>query len=121
MLTIIISPADVKLTSGPNGSLDWLNCGIESGGWTPPHIAIDDLVYVNLADVAWKEGSPFKPCAPYISQFEAHAGENGCTSLFVYTLLPFHLNEIIFSPCHPPRGLRYARIHMQPQDHWWWW
>lgn len=27
----------------PNGSEDWINCGMKAGGWTPPHVSFDQL------------------------------------------------------------------------------
>jgi hypothetical protein len=70
--------AKVTSITGPNGALDWLNCGIEDGGWTPPHIAVKDLKYVALDDAV---DGIFKPCKDYIEKFKAHAQENGCKSI----------------------------------------
>jgi hypothetical protein len=42
--------ASTKVTklSGPNGHIDWINCGITGGGWTPPHVEIGELITVSL-------------------------------------------------------------------------
>lgn len=59
--------------SHPNGSPDWLNCGLYSGGWTPPYVKISQLVSTT-ADMS-SEG--FSACAAYQSIFEAAANTYG--------------------------------------------
>jgi hypothetical protein len=38
--------------SGPNGALEWLNCGISksnpTSGWTPPAVKLNQVIYKNL-------------------------------------------------------------------------
>jgi hypothetical protein len=61
------------LTSGPNGSEKWLNCGVDGGGWTPPVVTMEDAVYVPLATALQDSKSPFQSCKKYLSIFEAAA------------------------------------------------
>ncbi|KZV79594.1 hypothetical protein EXIGLDRAFT_734749 [Exidia glandulosa HHB12029] len=70
------SGASHKITvdAGPNGSQDWLNCGINSpGGWNPPKVQLKDLVVVSLRDSLKDPDSPFHACGPYLSIFEKYA------------------------------------------------
>ena len=50
--------------SQPNGSEDWLNCGLNNGGWNPPYVACSDLVAVDL-----DASGVFSPCSQYIDLF----------------------------------------------------
>lgn len=68
---------DVTAKSGPNGSLDWFNCGVEGGGWTPPQMTIKDVVTKDLQAAVNEPNSPFKNCAPYISIFEQFGNQFG--------------------------------------------
>ena len=59
----------------PNGSEDWLNCGINSGGWTPPFLGLHDVKAAPLT-----ADGIFAPCADYIWAFEQYGGEFGSES-----------------------------------------
>jgi hypothetical protein len=63
--------ATVKITdtTGPNGSIDWLNRGITSGGWNPCHVSVDQVISVDLATALKSSSSPFHACAPYLDFF----------------------------------------------------
>ncbi|TDL26236.1 glycoside hydrolase family 23 protein [Rickenella mellea] len=65
----------VTATSGPNGNIDWLNCGINSGGWNPPVLGVKDIVVVELSTAIQQSGSPFKPCEPYLDLFNKYAAQ----------------------------------------------
>jgi hypothetical protein len=54
----------------PNGSQDWLNCGVNSGGWTPPHVTVDQLITKEL-----DANGVFAPCAQYFDLFKQYGGE----------------------------------------------
>ncbi|KAG9058535.1 hypothetical protein FS842_008832 [Serendipita sp. 407] len=62
-------------TTGPNGSLFFLSCGISlsrrtRGKWDPPNITISDLVInVDFSSVEATKGTLFEPCAPYLDAF----------------------------------------------------
>lgn len=63
----------------PNGAEEWLNCGLTSGGWSPPHLGLGDLVTASL-----DASGVFAPCAPYFWAFEQHGAANGSTSFSSY-------------------------------------
>lgn len=74
----------------PNGAEEWLNCGLTSGGWSPPHLGLGDLVTESLhAD------GVFAPCAPYFWAFEQHGAANGIPPIL---LASFSMQE---STCNP--------------------
>ncbi|CED84709.1 Lytic transglycosylase-like SLT domain [Phaffia rhodozyma] len=50
----------------PNGSQEWLNCGVNGAGWTPPFVAVGELKTVDLKTAIGQSGSVFAPCAPYV-------------------------------------------------------
>jgi hypothetical protein len=58
---------DVTKTSGPNGAMDWLNCGLDAGGWTPPDVKMKDILVMSLDEALEEDNSPFKACQPYLS------------------------------------------------------
>ncbi|KAF8348344.1 glycoside hydrolase family 23 protein [Amanita rubescens] len=82
-------------TSGPNGSIYWLNCGITNGGWKAPFVRVQDLVSRDLRSVINNQNNVFKPCAPYLSQFEKYANMYGFPSIL---LASFAMQE---SSCIP--------------------
>lgn len=58
---------EVTKTSGPNGAMDWLNCGVNEGGWTPPDVKMKDILVMSLDEALEEDNSPFKACQPYLS------------------------------------------------------
>lgn len=66
------SSESITAISGPNGNIDWLNCGITDGGWNPPFVKISDIVTVDLPTAVKEPNSPFKACSAYISIFEKY-------------------------------------------------
>ncbi|TFL02451.1 glycoside hydrolase family 23 protein [Pterulicium gracile] len=87
--------AKVTATSGPNGNIDFFNCGIEGGGWNPPYIAISQLKAVDLRAALNDGNSPFHACKNYISTFEKYAWEHGYPPIL---LAAFAMQE---SSCNP--------------------
>lgn len=65
-----------KLT-GPNGSMDWFNCGLDGAGWTPPSLKMEEVRSVPLDEVLEDDDSPFKPCKPYKEIFDKYGYELG--------------------------------------------
>ncbi|KAL5485375.1 hypothetical protein ACEPAI_8017 [Sanghuangporus weigelae] len=55
---------EITATSGPNGNIDWLNCGLTGNGWNPPYISIDNLVTADL-----NTDGPFAACSDFIGLF----------------------------------------------------
>ncbi|KAF8806281.1 lysozyme-like protein [Phlegmacium glaucopus] len=82
-------------TSGPNGSEDWLNCGITGGGWTPPLIRIDQVIAMDLDQAIGTPGSPFQKCSPFIGLFKQYAWQHGIPPIMIAS---FALQE---SSCNP--------------------
>ncbi|KAL7419076.1 hypothetical protein Q5752_005912 [Cryptotrichosporon argae] len=56
--------------SAPNGSEDWLNCGVTGSGWTPPYVTISELSYVDL-----DSSGPFAACSDYFYLFNEYGPE----------------------------------------------
>jgi len=81
--------------SGPNGHIDWLNCGIENGGWRPPNLHVNDLVVVSLSEAIQKPGSPFMACARFFTFFNRYGNQFGIQPIL---LASFALQE---SSCRP--------------------
>lgn len=72
--------ATVKTTSttGPNGSIDFLNRGVTSqGGWNPCHVTVDQLIAVDLATALKQDNSPFQACSQYVSLFNKYGNQFG--------------------------------------------
>ena len=74
----------------PNGAQDWLNCGIENGGWSPPHVSIDQLIAAELDSTG-----VFSPCTPYIEKFKQYGAE---FNVYPIMLASFAMQE---STCNP--------------------
>jgi len=64
-------------TTGPNGSITFLNCGISKedpdSGWTPPVITILEMVYMDLDEALKDPNSPYIACSQYVSLFKSIA------------------------------------------------
>lgn len=74
----------------PNGAEDWLNCGLNGGGWTPPHVSIDQLIAAEL-----DSSGVFSPCSAYFDKFKQYGGE---FSVHPIMLASFAMQE---STCNP--------------------
>jgi len=68
---------EVTAHTGPNGHIDWLNCGFATGhsGWQPPHIRMEDIITQPLSTAFTKPDSPFKACSQYIWIFEKYGAQ----------------------------------------------
>ncbi|GAA5968077.1 hypothetical protein JCM8115_000022 [Rhodotorula mucilaginosa] len=68
-------------SSGPNGSQEWLNCGLSEtepdSPWTPPHIKLSQLKTITLETALAMPNSVYEACKPYVGLFEKHAAANG--------------------------------------------
>lgn len=85
----------VTATAGPNGSINFLNCGLDGAGWNPPYITVNDIVTKELSAVAWNPGSAFTACQPYVDKFEQYGGQYGIPAIM---LASFAMQE---SGCNP--------------------
>lgn len=81
--------------SGPNGHIDFLNCGINGSGWNPPLIKIEGIVTVDLSAVAYQNGSTFVNCQDFVSTFEKYGSQYGIPAIL---LASFAMQE---SSCNP--------------------
>ncbi|KAN0090923.1 glycoside hydrolase family 23 protein [Tylopilus felleus] len=86
---------EITALSGPNGNIDFLNCGLTSGGWTPPLLHITDIVTVKLSQVAYNPGSAFSPCQDFVPIFEKYGQQYGIPAVM---LAAFAMQE---SSCIP--------------------
>ncbi|KAF8919868.1 glycoside hydrolase family 23 protein, partial [Mucidula mucida] len=85
----------ITASSGPMGSIDFFNCGIEGGGWNPPDIYLSDLHYVSLDDAIQSPGSPFQACSEYVWIFNKYGDQYGIPPIMMAS---FALQE---STCNP--------------------
>ncbi|CAG7846882.1 SubName: Full=Related to glycoside hydrolase family 23 protein-Laccaria bicolor {ECO:0000313/EMBL:CCA74381.1} [Serendipita indica DSM 11827] len=77
---------DPAPTSGPNGSENWLNCGVDGDGWIPPPVTLQNIVYKDLATVLQKPGNVFEACAPYLNIFQSLADETGIPTILLASI-----------------------------------
>ncbi|RDX55089.1 lysozyme-like protein [Lentinus brumalis] len=77
---------DITATHGPNGNIDWFNCGVDAGGWRPPMVTVDDVVTVPLDQAVKESGSPFKACAAYIDTFTKYANEHNIPPIIIASI-----------------------------------
>ncbi|TFK44405.1 lysozyme-like domain-containing protein [Crucibulum laeve] len=82
-------------TAGPNGSIEWLNCGIDSGGWNPPYIRIENVVAQSLSGAINSGSSPFTACKNFVGTFEKYGNQYGIPPIM---LASFAMQE---SSCNP--------------------
>lgn len=87
--------SETTKTTGPNGSLDWLNCGVESGGWHPPQVRVEDLIFKDLDSALNDPNTPFRPCRQFVHLFNRYGGEFGLPPIL---LASFAMQE---SSCRP--------------------
>lgn len=68
---------DSTKDAGPNGSLEWLNCGINDAGWNPQQMTMDDIISSDLAWAVQQDNSPFKACKEYVWAFTQYGEQYG--------------------------------------------
>jgi len=96
----------ITATTGPNGSIDWLNRGITGSGWNPCHVTVDQVITTDLTTALKQSNSPFQACSQFIDLFNQYGQEFGVAPIM---LASFAMQE---SSCQPRtrRGWR-ARPH----------
>jgi len=87
-------------TTGPNGQIEWLTCGIVQGedtGWRPPFARLEDVITFpgGLSAAIKVEGSPFQACERFVDLFEEVGAEYQIPPFFIAS---FALQE---STCNP--------------------
>ncbi|KAJ6500101.1 glycoside hydrolase family 23 protein [Mycena vitilis] len=61
-------------TTGPNGDIDWLNCGLTtSSGWNPPNVRMQDIIVKDLRTALKEPGTPYLACSKYVEMFYQYA------------------------------------------------
>ena len=75
--------AHTTQTSGPNGSINWLNCGVRGDGWKPPHVRVENLISHSLESALADPKSPFHACAAYVPLFEKYGHEFGVPAILL--------------------------------------
>ncbi|KAJ7496009.1 lysozyme-like protein [Mycena galericulata] len=86
----------ITKTTGPNGDIDWLNCGLtSSGGWNPPYLDVNDIISVPLSTAVKASGTPFSACSAFVSLFDQYGSEYGVPGIL---LASFAMQE---SSCNP--------------------
>lgn len=74
--------------TGPNGSQAWLNCGLseddKSSPWTPPHIDISDLKYMELSQAVQLD--TFAPCKQWVDLFNEVGAQEKLPPIFLASI-----------------------------------
>ncbi|TKY87025.1 hypothetical protein EX895_003702 [Sporisorium graminicola] len=77
----------------PNGSQNFLNCGLTSGGWNPPKLSLDQLKILSATQAA--DSPVFAPCKDNLWAFQAAEKAHGVPAT---VLMSFAMQE---STCNP--------------------
>ncbi|KAG8757194.1 hypothetical protein FRC14_002286 [Serendipita sp. 396] len=77
---------DPSATGGPNGSENWLDCGVDGDGWVPPPLTLSNIIYKDLAEVLKNDGNPFAACADYLPIFEEMSDETGVPTILLASI-----------------------------------
>ncbi|KAJ1595636.1 hypothetical protein NDA11_005822 [Ustilago hordei] len=77
----------------PNGSQDFLNCGLTSGGWKPPQLSLSQLRIMPASQAS--TAPVFAPCKEVLWAFEAAEKAHGVPAT---VLMSFAMQE---STCNP--------------------
>lgn len=77
----------------PNGAQSFLNCGLTSGGWSPPKLNLDQLKIISSTAAA--DSPVFAPCKPLLWAFQAAEKAHGIPAT---VLMSFAMQE---STCNP--------------------
>ncbi|KAI0305544.1 lysozyme-like domain-containing protein [Multifurca ochricompacta] len=83
----------VSKLQGPNGHIDWINCGVTSGGWTPPRVEMGQLITASLDSA---RHTAFAACSDQIiATFNKYGNQFGIPPI---VLASFAMQE---SGCNP--------------------
>jgi len=93
---VVLFAAQVTAVSGPNGHIDWLNCGLHGAGWSPASVRINELVVVPLDSA---RHTTFAPCSDQaIATFKKYGKKYGSASSECCDLGPLWLITMAVSP-----------------------
>ncbi|CAK5265689.1 unnamed protein product [Mycena citricolor] len=106
--------AEITSNTGPNGKLDWLNCGLDTdSGWNPPMITVDDIIFVKDLQAALESpGSPFTACKPYIAHFNTYGAQFGIPPIM---LASFAMQESTCNPSTVGGGGEQGLMQLSPE------
>lgn len=90
-----INTARTTKYTGPNGHIEWLNCGIDGGGWKPPRITLENVKAKSLDEALAMPGTHLARCRPFLQWFNKYGWENGIPPIMIAT---FAFQE---SSCNP--------------------
>ncbi|RXK39172.1 hypothetical protein M231_03529 [Tremella mesenterica] len=65
----------------PNGSEDWINCGLNGGGWNPPAVKVEELVSAELTS-----GGVFDACSAYFDIFTSVGNQYGLPPILLASI-----------------------------------
>jgi hypothetical protein len=54
-----------------------MNCGINDGGWRPPKITVDEIVFEDLSSAVEDHNSPFHACTKFVPIFNKYGDQFG--------------------------------------------
>jgi len=63
--------------------MDWLNCGIQDGGWAPPFVQVSDIIAKNLTEAIQEPGSPFTACDAFVATFDKYAAQYDVPAILI--------------------------------------
>ncbi|KIJ49608.1 glycoside hydrolase family 23 protein [Sphaerobolus stellatus SS14] len=85
----------ITTTSGPNGDIGWLTCGINGTGWKPSYASVQDIITADLSSVLAKGNTPFEACNTYLDIINKYAAQYQVPPILVAS---FAMQE---SGCNP--------------------
>ncbi|KAH8696114.1 transglycosylase SLT domain protein [Talaromyces proteolyticus] len=101
---------EVTPGAGPNGSEDWLNTGINDGGWNPPFMALDDLILVDLQTYYSGVG---QACQQYDQYFQS-AGKQYNVSPVILAIIAMQESSCNANAGGPTPGLMQVSCDNYP-------
>ncbi|KAG9011747.1 hypothetical protein FRB94_007737 [Tulasnella sp. JGI-2019a] len=108
-----------NVAAGPNGHINWLNCGISSStpskdhGWTPPKVTLKDLSYMDFSSALKNDKSPFAACRKYVDAFERVAKSHGLPAIM---LASFAMQESTCNPKATGKGGEVGMFQLAPAN-----
>ncbi|KAG8886218.1 hypothetical protein FRB97_006221 [Tulasnella sp. 331] len=107
------------VASGPNGHIDWIDCGIsatnpkDDHGWTPPTVTLNELVYMDLGTALRDPKTPFGACRKYLDSFTRVAGSKGLPAIL---LASFAMQESTCNPKATGKGGEVGMFQLAPEN-----
>lgn len=128
--SLLLCLVSTTATTGPNGSLFFLSCGISEtnprhGGWNPPEIQIDQVIInadfsPNLSD----NDTVFSSCIPFFDTFQNESSAIGGKYQSIHLYIHGYSTNMVFissSSSYLFSYVRNARIRVQSWGDGKWW